>query len=163
MITQPLHPTAYFLSVVLVVTSAGLPGCGNHERSEPVKTSHTDHAVTDSGKKTPVEQHEHDGGRAESMLMVVAEPATIKPGEPVKLHLMIHDPTGAMIKDFEIIHEKMVHLIIVRDGLDQFAHIHPDVDRSGTSPLRSLFRPRENIVSTPITSPRERTRRRRLP
>ncbi|MBL8799271.1 MAG: hypothetical protein JNM56_35625, partial [Planctomycetia bacterium] len=46
--------------------------------------------------------------------------------------LMIHGPGGTMVKEFETIHEKQVHLIIVREGLDQFAHIHPEIDRSGT-------------------------------
>jgi hypothetical protein len=63
--------------------------------------------------------------------MVTTEPAAIKPGEPVKLNLMIHDATGAMITDFETVHEKKLHLIIVRDGLDRFAHIHPEIDRAG--------------------------------
>jgi len=65
------------------------------------------------------------------MLMVRTEPAAIKAGEPIKLNLMIHDSTGAMIKDFETVHEMKVHLIIVRDGLDRFAHIHPEIDRDG--------------------------------
>lgn len=73
----------------------------------------------------------HDRGQAESMLTVVTEPAAIKAEEPVRYRLMLHDATGAMIKDFETVHEKKLHLIIVRDGLDRFAHVHPEVDRAG--------------------------------
>jgi len=65
------------------------------------------------------------------MLMVRTEPADVKPGEAVKLNLMIHDAAGAMVKDFETVHEKKLHLIIVRDGLDRFAHIHPEIDAAG--------------------------------
>ncbi|MEX0712089.1 MAG: hypothetical protein WD278_07045, partial [Pirellulales bacterium] len=93
--------------------------------------SHGDHTKTDPGKKTPDKHGGHDGGQAGSALMVKTEPAAIKPGEAVKLNLMIHDATGAMIKDFETVHEKKLHLIIVRDGLDRFAHIHPEIDRAG--------------------------------
>ena len=65
------------------------------------------------------------------MLMVRTDPAVIKPREPVKLSLMIHDAAGAMVKDFEIVHEKKLHLMIVRDGLDRFAHIHPEINAAG--------------------------------
>ncbi len=73
----------------------------------------------------------HDRGQAESMLMVRTEPAAVKAEEPVRYSLMIHDAAGAMVKDFETVHEKKLHLIIVRDGLDRFAHVHPDMDRAG--------------------------------
>ncbi len=36
-----------------------------------------------------------------------------------------------MVKDFEIVHDEKVHLVIVRDGLDHFAHIHPAADAKG--------------------------------
>jgi len=36
-----------------------------------------------------------------------------------------------MVKDFETVHEQKIHLIIVRDRLDQFAHIHPQIDPDG--------------------------------
>lgn len=87
--------------------------------------NHGDHT-----KKTQDKHGGHDGAQAGAMLMVRTEPSDIKPGQPVKLHLIIHDATGAMIKDFETVHEKKLHLIIVRDGLDQFAHIHPEIDRA---------------------------------
>ncbi|MEK6600094.1 MAG: hypothetical protein AABY52_07135 [Deltaproteobacteria bacterium] len=84
----------------------------------------------DNTKKTQDKHGGHDVAQAGVMLMVSTEPSDIKPGQPVKLHLIIHDATGAMVKDFETVHEKKLHLIIVRDGLDQFAHIHPKIDRA---------------------------------
>jgi len=73
----------------------------------------------------------HDRGEVQSALTVKTEPAAIKPGESVRYSLMIHDATGSMIKDFETVHEKKLHLIIVRDALDRFAHVHPEVDGAG--------------------------------
>jgi hypothetical protein len=52
-------------------------------------------------------------------------------GKPANLKMMIHGADGKMIKDFTVVHEQKVHLIIVRDGLDQFAHLHPEVDSMG--------------------------------
>jgi hypothetical protein len=52
---------------------------------------------------------------------------------------MIHDAGGAMLKDFEVVHEKRIHLIVVSDGLDQFAHIHPDIDSAGNLTVTHTF------------------------
>src|SRR5207247_237220 len=46
---------------------------------------------------------------------------------------------GKMVKNFEEVHEKRVHLIIVRDGLDHFAHVHPDLDTNGTMTMTFTF------------------------
>src|ERR1700732_1396849 len=70
------------------------------------------------------------GGMA-GTLMVRTDPAEVKAGQPTRLSLMIHDAGGAMIKDFEVVHEQKIHLIVVSDGLGQFAHIHPDIDSVG--------------------------------
>ena len=131
MITRPTHLTDHFLSVALTLTLAGFLGCSKHEKSKDGEPSHGGHTTTDPGKKSPEKHGGHDDARTESVLMVTTEPAAIKPGEPVKLNLMIHDTTGGMLKDFETVHEKKLHLIIVRDGLDRFAHIHPEIDPAG--------------------------------
>ena len=52
---------------------------------------------------------------------------------------MIHEADGRMLGDFEILHEKKIHLIIVREGLDIFDHIHPDVDGSGYITATHVF------------------------
>jgi hypothetical protein len=72
--------------------------------------------------------HDHAG----SALMVQTEPAQPVAGKPTGLKLMIHGPGGAVIKEFAVVHEQKVHLIIVRDGLDTFAHLHPNIDADGT-------------------------------
>jgi hypothetical protein len=135
MITRPTRLIGHFfsiaLSVALALTLAGFLGCSRQDQSKQGEPGHGDHTKTAPGKKTPGEHGGHEGGHADSVLMVKTEPAVIKAGEPVKLNLMIHDATGAMIKDFETVHEKKLHLIIVRDGLDRFAHIHPEIDRAG--------------------------------
>ena len=64
-------------------------------------------------------------------LVVETEPTPPVPGSPTKLTLRIDDEQGKTVKQFDVLHEKLVHLIVVRDGLDEFAHLHPDVDASG--------------------------------
>ena len=65
------------------------------------------------------------------MLMVQTEPAAVTSGDPTTLKMMILGADGKMVKDLAIINEQKAHLIIVRDGLDQFAHVHPEIDAAG--------------------------------
>lgn len=105
-----------------IVIFAVLVGCTAHKEDQHSASHqkkgddpHAGHGMTNTG----------------AMLMVKTDPAEVKAGQPATLRLMIHDAEGAMIKDFETVHEKIIHLIIVREGLDQFAHIHPEVDAAG--------------------------------
>lgn len=89
--------------------------------------------------------HAHHGPHAEHHdrapareLMIRTEPREARSEEPTTLRLMIHGADGRMVKDFEPVHEAKVHLIIVREGLDQFAHIHPAIDAAGN--LSAEFR-----------------------
>ena len=64
-------------------------------------------------------------------LLVNSAPSQPQAGSATKLVLQIQDDDGTPIKSFDLLHEKLVHLIVVREGLDEFAHLHPEVDASG--------------------------------
>ncbi|MDZ4656080.1 MAG: hypothetical protein SH868_00735 [Bythopirellula sp.] len=81
----------------------------------------------------------HDDGHKSAILMVQTEPATPSTGVPVALKLMIHDSAGTMVSNFDTLHEKRVHLILVREGLDEFAHVHPVVDEQGNLTVTHEF------------------------
>lgn len=76
-----------------------------------------------------------DGGA----VVVAAESETPKAGQPAALRLMIHESDGAMAKAFEEVHQKKLHLILIRKGLDEFAHLHPKVDASGNITAEHTF------------------------
>lgn len=75
----------------------------------------------------------------EYQLHVVAESATIEPGEPVSLTCSLVDPHGAAVSDLEVVHEKKLHLIIVRAGLDVFTHLYPQVTADGSFSTTLVF------------------------
>jgi hypothetical protein len=53
-------------------------------------------------------------------------PATIPAGQPLSMEIKAFDPaTGAPVKNYEIVHEKPMHLFIVSSDLEYFAHEHP--------------------------------------
>ena len=98
-------------------------------------------AAPPPAKQQPME-HGHQGHEATAsneMLMVSTKPARIEAGKPVQLSLMIHGADGKTVKEFQTIHTKLIHLIIVRDGLDQFAHVHPEVDDKGNITIAHTF------------------------
>src|SRR5947207_3247027 len=109
----------YLLPSMLLVF---LFGCSSHSGSSNA-SGHGQH------KQDPHAGHGQDDAKA--MLMVQTEPMTVVAGKPVTLKMMIHGADGKMLKDFAVVHEHKIHLIIVRDGLDQFAHIHPEIDTAG--------------------------------
>src|ERR687893_1291574 len=59
------------------------------------------------------------------------DPATPQAGKPTNLSLIVTEQkVGEPIKDFDIIHDKLMHLIIVNsEDLSHFAHIHPKLDK----------------------------------
>lgn len=64
--------------------------------------------------------------RIEFNMQVSHSPALLKPGEIATLEFHISDPrTSKQVTRFEIVHEKLIHLFVVSENLEFFAHIHP--------------------------------------
>jgi hypothetical protein len=72
---------------------------------------------------------------------LAASPKNPKPGEPVELRLMVHDreKPKEVFRDFERAHEELMHLVIVRDDLREFAHEHPVLGPDGVFKLQYQF------------------------
>jgi hypothetical protein len=61
----------------------------------------------------------------------------LSPGQPGGLRFQIIGEGGRAVRDFEVEHEKRMHLIVVRDDLTGFQHLHPrmSADGSWTTPI----------------------------
>lgn len=127
---RPSMPTAFVLCTALLV------GCSS-EKAPPAAVSGDEHAGHSTAGADAHAGHTMVAMR--SILMVENDAAMISPGNLVILKLMIHAPDGKPVSRFEPIHEKLVHLIIVREGLDQFAHIHPTTTADGTLTAEYTF------------------------
>jgi hypothetical protein len=63
-------------------------------------------------------------------------PVRIPANEKLHLEIRVSQPkTGAPVKQFQIVHEKPIHLFIVSEDLEYFSHEHPDVKSDGTFSL----------------------------
>jgi hypothetical protein len=51
---------------------------------------------------------------------------------PVPLSFRILDADGRAVRDFDVAHERRLHLIVVRRDLSGFQHLHPEIEPDGT-------------------------------
>lgn len=103
------------------------------EKSSATNDSHSSHG--DSGSHGKIKM----SAVTRRVLKVQTEPQEPKAGSPVKLTLQIHGNDDTPVRQFDVMHEKLVHLIVVRDGLDEFAHLHPEVDATGNLTVEYVF------------------------
>jgi hypothetical protein len=66
-----------------------------------------------------------------------------KPNEPGNLKFAINS-SGAHLResDFEIVHEKIMHTIVVKKDLTEFQHVHPEINSDGVFALEGFVFPR---------------------
>lgn len=58
--------------------------------------------------------------------------AAIVDAQPAELRFVIEGPGGEPLTDYEVEHEKELHLVIVGRDLADYAHVHPTRDDDGT-------------------------------
>lgn len=91
-------------------------------------------------------------------LVVDSTPKMPKAGEKLQLRFSILNPrTGQQVKDFNLLHEKLFHLFIISQDLNEFQHIHPHreadgkflvettLPRTGNYKVYSDFHPAEGV------------------
>jgi len=64
---------------------------------------------------------------------------TITPGVETALTITIDDPHGTRVRQLDVVHEKLLHLLITSEDLSWFAHEHPERQTDGTFALRMTF------------------------
>jgi hypothetical protein len=54
------------------------------------------------------------------------------PGTPAEFQFKVLDPDGQAVTEYRSLHERDLHLIVVRRDLATFSHLHPTRDSNGT-------------------------------
>ena len=57
---------------------------------------------------------------------LTSSPAIIQAGKPFTLKIALHDKAGRHIKDLQVSHERILHVILVSEDLEEFKHVHPE-------------------------------------
>ena len=69
---------------------------------------------------------------AENGLRVVVDDPELRRGKSERLAFRIVEDRGATVRDFDVEHEKRMHLIVARRDLTGFQHLHPEQTSDGT-------------------------------
>jgi hypothetical protein len=69
---------------------------------------------------------------AQDDLRVVVEQPELRRGRTETLRFRIVDEHGEAVRDFDVTHEKRMHLILARRDLTGFQHLHPTLAADGT-------------------------------
>lgn len=117
-----------WITLCLIAVAVGCTG--KHEDTPAAKVPAMNHGGPENMPMNMVTQRK---------LVVGTEPAEPLAGSPTKLVLQILDDDGSPITMFDVLHEKLVHLIVVREGLDEFAHLHPEVNALGMITIEYAF------------------------
>jgi hypothetical protein len=77
---------------------------------------------------------------ADYPVTVATEPRAVKAGQKTKFKIAVTHPlTGAPIKDFAEVHDRLFHLFIVSRDMTQFFHEHPTLEKDGTLTIEHVL------------------------
>ncbi len=74
---------------------------------------------------------------AEDGMQIVVDDPELRPGRTQKLRYRVVDERGRTMRDFDVEHEKRMHLIVVRRDLTRFQHLHPEQQHDGSWAIAS--------------------------
>jgi hypothetical protein len=112
------------------VDPTGRGAHARHGAEEPA--AHAEHAPADPA-------HGRGLAAAEGHLRFEAEPTIVAAGEKVDFSFTIVGPDGRPLTSFEELHERRMHLIVVRRDLTGFQHLHPHMSEDGTWRTNLVF------------------------
>lgn len=73
----------------------------------------------------------HEQPTVKPFTMTITPAATPVAGTPIALTLELRDPGGKRVTGLEVMHEKLLHLIVVSADLSFFTHEHPEHHADG--------------------------------
>ncbi|GAA0953294.1 hypothetical protein [Nonomuraea longicatena] len=136
----------------LVVVFGGTWGAGNligppadaapstqaQPAAKPATQAHAGHGQAQETQPSPAagddkQSSDTPGGLQVSQNGYTFNPlTTLKAGEAGDFRFTITGPTGKPVTDFQVNHDKKLHLIVVSRDLSTFQHVHPEMSADGT-------------------------------
>lgn len=85
------------------------------------------------GRSSDQPTHHHDkDGAVRPYSLTITPGATPVAGQPIQLAMELKDPDGKRVTDLQVMHEKLLHMIVVSSDLSFFTHEHPTQRADGT-------------------------------
>jgi hypothetical protein len=129
---------AFLAALAFVFAGAALAGAALDPRGdEPVadrRGGHEGDDMTAMNTAHGAEEAETIRGLAvaEDQLRVVVEDPELRRGRTERLRFRVVDEAGRTVRDFDVEHEKRMHLILARHDLTGFQHLHPAQQPDGS-------------------------------
>lgn len=109
------------------------PAETNEGGMEETMTTHTAETDTHGAHASEEASHQPAGlGVAEGGYAVRFAPTQFERGEAGELRFVIESDGGEPVTEFDELHERRMHLIVVRRDGTEFRHLHPEMDAAGT-------------------------------
>ncbi|MDQ8734854.1 hypothetical protein [Paenibacillus sp. LHD-38] len=133
------------LLVSMLITLSLLAACGNASVENNHAAGHEGHGEK-KNTDNKGEDEDHSGHVADQKLSnndiqaaFTFEKGGAKAEEVTELTIKITEKDGEPVNNFEINHEKLLHLIIVNHDLSFFNHIHPEFQGEGEFIIETTF------------------------
>ncbi|MFC7443132.1 hypothetical protein [Laceyella putida] len=120
-----------FLFTIPVVASLILAGCGAAQEQD-----HNGHGNQQQGHEQHQQATEKPAQKVQVNWTFDSQPTA---NQPKGLTIQVNDQTGKPVNEFEINHEKKMHLIIVSEDLSHFDHLHPNYQGNGKFKVETNF------------------------
>jgi hypothetical protein len=137
---RPYKKIVLFVAALAVVfgTAAALgsmvePAETEESGMEETMATHTAETDTHGAHASEETSHEPAGlGVAADGYAVRFAPTQFERGQAGELRFTIETAAGAPVTEFDELHERRMHLIVVRRDGTEFRHLHPEMDAAGT-------------------------------
>ncbi|MCR8656451.1 hypothetical protein [Paenibacillus endoradicis] len=128
-----------FLSIVL--TFSLLTACGTSNNTAADDNHTAGHVATQNDSNAAEHSGHATTKQTESHLQASFSFDTnqTKANEETTLTIQINDHDGQPVNNFELNHEKLLHLIMVNEDLSYFNHIHPEFVGDGKFTINTTF------------------------
>ncbi|MGW3353215.1 hypothetical protein ACWDA3_58845, partial [Nonomuraea rubra] len=128
------------LGVGKVVGPVGTPPAAEDHAAMAAPTAsasaaHGEHATAQVKSDTPGGLQVSENGYTLNPLT-----PTIKPGEPTDFRFTVTGPDGKAVTDYQVEHDKKLHLIVATRDLTTFQHVHPEMAPDGVWSVKLTLR-----------------------
>ncbi len=105
--------------IAVLLLGGGVFAYNTTKSNNPTSNQGAGHNMEDMSNQPIAQSH-----RSYSM-DITKETLNKVPGQLTSLTYTIKNDKGEILKDFETVHEKKMHFIVVREDLQNFLHLHP--------------------------------------
>jgi hypothetical protein len=134
-VSAPAKLVAFVAALAVLFGAAALAGAAiGPDRNDVASTEPEEHSGMTSTETPHGAAPDPVRGLAvaDDGLRVVVDDPELQRGREETLRFRVVDERGETVRDFDVEHEKRMHLILARRDLTGFQHLHPEQDEDGT-------------------------------